>query len=141
MALIFHSIHQLFTLTKREPIHLQTDLYLYTQEMGVSCSDDHANAQNRFIPLDPVELYHFGSVDRYYDQTTNREVIKPTYEFVVEADAAEQFVNHLRMNNNKCPSLVSIVKIEVEAGSYCDRGSRYHVYFEYLPLTLNKILK
>ena len=112
MALIFHSIHQLFTLPKKRPNPPPTRfISLDTQDMGVSCSDDNANAQNRFIPLDPVELYHFGSIDRYYDQTTNREVIKPVYGFVVEADAAEQFVNHLRMNNNKCPSLVSIVKI------------------------------
>jgi hypothetical protein len=56
-------------------------------------------------------------------------VIKPVYEFVVEPDAEEDFMNRLKMNNNKCPFLVSIVKIEIEPGNLCDRGSKYHVYF------------
>lgn len=49
-------------------------------------------------------------------------------------------MSKLRSNNNTCPYLVSMVKIETEVDSVCANTNTYHVYFEYLPLTLQELL-
>ena len=50
-------------------------------------------------------------------------------------------MSKLRNNNNNCPYLVSMVKIETEVDSVCANTNTYHVYFDYLPLTLQELLE
>ena len=51
------------------------------------------------------------------------------------------FVSRLRYNNNKCPYLVQMNRINVERVNGCMNTNHiFHLYFEYLPMTLSKLL-
>ena len=55
--------------------------------------------------------------------------MKTVYDFILEADSEVEFINRLRMNNNNCPFLVSIIKIDTEIDAVCANASAIHIYF------------
>lgn len=66
--------------------------------------------------------------------------MRTIYEFILEADTEDEVMSKLRANNNNCPYLISMIKIETQLDSVCATTNAYHVYFEYLPNTLQHIL-
>jgi hypothetical protein len=98
------------------------------------------NGYERFRFLGRAELYHFGEVDLFYDELSRQEVMRTIYEFALGVDTEEEVIGRLRANNNSCPHLIPMVKIETQARSICAATNAYHVYFEYLPRTLQQII-
>jgi hypothetical protein len=88
-----------------------------------------------------VELYHFGEVEHFYDELSHQDVIKAVYEFILEADTEDEFMGKLKNNNNDCPYLISMIKIEAQQESLCATTNTFHVFFEYLPMTLQAAIQ
>lgn len=59
---------------------------------------------------------------------------------MLEADSEEEVMGRLRVSNNTCPYLISMIKIESQQQSGCAATNAYHVFFEYLPQTLQQII-
>ena len=109
--------------------------------MGTSRSEELRECNNPYQQIGSVSMHHLGEVPLFYDQLTHQKFIKPHYEFALDSERENEFIAKLRFSNNKCPFLVSIQKIEVEKRSNCTHNHHlYHVYFEYLPMTLSMYL-
>jgi hypothetical protein len=79
----------------------------------VDSNTNHCQSKyTRLKFINSIPIYHFGEVEHYYDENTNQEVIKTNYDFILEADTEVEFINKLKNNNNKCPYLISMLKID-----------------------------
>lgn len=83
-----------------------------------------------------VSTHHFGDVELFQDEVTKLEYFKNVYEFLIESEAEHDFMGKLMKNNNDCPWLISMIKIDIAKPSLCSTSKALHVYFEYLPHTL-----
>jgi serine/threonine protein kinase len=79
--------------------------------MGISESSELQEKFQRFRVLGKVELYHFGEVELLYDECMHQEVVRADYEFLMNKEREEYFLNKLKQSNNKCPFLINIKKL------------------------------